>query len=191
MRLVCGVGLIGEGPHNSVSSPAAHRKWCSMLKRVYAPESQQIAKDYEGCSVAPEWMIFQNFATWFSQQPFAGEQGYELDKDLKVKGNRTYGPLTCSIIPRELNSFISADRRMNLHGAGVGKQKLSGRFFASIKFRGEVNHLGTYRTADEAAAAYRKARPEIMRRLTHALLDETRITGEQAQIAIQNYGTEV
>lgn len=187
-RTVCGIGWIGMGPHNSVSSPIAHRKWCSMLLRVYRPDSPQMSKDYAGTSVDPVWHDFQAFADWFDQQPFCEVSGYELDKDLKVRGNRIYAPEFCSLIPKELNAFISADRRQNLHGAGVGFVKLTGRYFSQIKWRGKNKYLGTFDTKEEANSAYRQARLGILNELVDALFAEGKITKWQAEVAKLNYG---
>lgn len=188
--LACGVGFMGEGFHTSASDPIAHRKWSSMLQRVYAPDKEQVARDYANCIVTEAWCNFQNFAGWFSTQPFSGRKRYELDKDLRAPGNRTYCPDKCSLIPKELNSYISADRRSNLHGTGVGFVQRSGRYAASISYRGEKQYLGTYDAPEEAASAYRRARPALIRRLAVDLLSEGMITLEQADLVIRNYGSD-
>lgn len=159
-----------------------------MLLRVYRPDTPQLIKDYEGTSVDSIWHDFQAFAEWFDQQPFCGVAGYELDKDLKVRGNRIYAPEFCSLIPKELNAFISADRRQNLHGAGVGFIKLTGRYFSQIKWRGKNKYLGTFDTKEEAHLAYQQARPAALNELVDALLAEGKITEKQAEIAKTNYG---
>ena len=160
-----------------------------MIKRVYAPDTEQVAKDYAGTSVAPDWLDFQNFAEWFYEQPFCKERGYQLDKDLILPGNKVYQGTLCSLIPRELNSFISADNRRNKHGCGVGFVGLTGRFFATIALRGCKEYLGTFDTKEEATLAYRRARPIYMNRLVDLLITEGKITEQQAAIARRNYGT--
>lgn len=189
MRIVRGVATIGAGTFNSVNAPIAHRKWSSMCLRVYSPTTDQMKVDYLGCEICDEWHSFQNFAEWFFDQPFAGMSRYELDKDLIKPGNKTYCPEFCSIIPKELNAAISADKRKNLHGVGVGYVPATDKYFSSIRYRGKVTHLGTFSTKEEASAAYRKVRPFNMDRLADELFNEGKITSEQAELVKKNYGT--
>lgn len=44
--------------------------------------------------------FFSNFAEWFDKHHV---EGWELDKDILVSGNRTYSPETCCFVPHEIN----------------------------------------------------------------------------------------
>ena len=52
---------------------------------------------------------FQSFANWSVQQVGYGVPGYQLDKDLLVKGNKVYSPENCCFLPGEINSAITRD----------------------------------------------------------------------------------
>lgn len=157
---VHGYGYHGVGSYSFAGHRSAYGRWAGMIGRVHAPQTKQIRKNYHNCSIVPEWYNFQNFARWFYDQPLNFEDGHELDKDLRVEGNRIYGPETCLLIPRELNSLVSNDGRANKFGSGVGKASGSNRYYAHIKSGGQVKHLGSFDTADEATQVYAKAKKD-------------------------------
>ena len=57
---------------------------------------------YIGCTVCIEWNNFQNFAGWFNENYI---EGYDLDKDIKVNGNKVYSPVTCLIVTPKENTI--------------------------------------------------------------------------------------
>ena len=69
-----------------------------MLQRCLRPRD---FPSYIGCTIVPDWYNFQNFAAWYDDNYI---NGYELDKDTKVLGNRSYGPDTCLFISRANNT---------------------------------------------------------------------------------------
>lgn len=79
-------------------------KWTNMIKRCYSEKYHQTKLSYKDCTISEEWKTFSNFKTWFDANYI---DGYELDKDLKVKCNKHYSKETCLFIPRYLNSFLS------------------------------------------------------------------------------------
>lgn len=97
---VFGVGRIGTGPHsahaNGVDTPA-FRIWRAMLRRCYGDEHRPT---YEGCSVCAEWLDFQTFAGWFELNY---RSGYELDKDIRIPGNKQYSPGACQFVTKQQN----------------------------------------------------------------------------------------
>ena len=97
---VFGIGLYGVGKYRSVlpngKKNIAYSKWTGMLGRCY----DGIMDCYSDCTVAKEWHNFQNFATWHHENYI---DGYELDKDIKIRGNRIYGPDTCMYVSQAEN----------------------------------------------------------------------------------------
>lgn len=101
-RTVCGVGYLGDGDYKpSFMERKAYLVWRSMLQRCYMQSENQ--SSYIGCSVADDWHNFQNFAEWFDDNWPRDGKMYELDKDIKVKGNRIYGPETCLFVTKHEN----------------------------------------------------------------------------------------
>ena len=101
-KTVCGVGFLGEGQYlASYRDKKPYLVWRSMLQRCYMPNDCQGA--YKGCSVVDEWHNFQNFAAWFDDNYPHGMKGYELDKDIKINGNKVYGPQSCQFVTKHEN----------------------------------------------------------------------------------------
>lgn len=103
-KSVFGVGCIGVGKHkahNGRADTKAFGVWRAMLRRCYyAPERTAWR---EGCTVADEWLNFQNFADWFEQNYPADGGQYQLDKDIKIPGNKRYSPEACSFVTQSKN----------------------------------------------------------------------------------------
>jgi hypothetical protein len=95
---IFGVGYIGGGDFKgskNVTRSKAYITWRNMLERCYSNRSHEKHPTYVGCTVDPIWHNFQNFAAWFAENYI---QGYELDKDIKVEGNKIYSPHTCLFV---------------------------------------------------------------------------------------------
>lgn len=130
--------------------------WKSMFKRCYSPSSLAARPTYVGCSVTDTWTKFSSFLSWYSEN-FV--DGYELDKDILVPGNKIYGPNTCAFVPKELNLILgdSAAAR-GQQPTGVSLIKRTGRFRAYMMVGQKQKHLGVYTTAGLAATAYARAK---------------------------------
>lgn len=98
---VHGVGFIGDGKFNSkyVSYPS----WISMLERCYDFKFQQRSPTYIGCTVCEEWHNFQNYTEWYNKAHPSDGNKYQLDKDIRVSGNKIYSPDTCIFVTASEN----------------------------------------------------------------------------------------
>ena len=112
-----GVGYIGvgkyQGSYKKQETPA-YRAWYAMLARCYCTVFQNKNPSYKGCSVAPIWHNFQNFAEWYEKNYPTGNTRYQLDKDILVKGNKVYSPDTCKFATNQENSEAARARYWNL-----------------------------------------------------------------------------
>lgn len=148
---VFGIGYIGIGKYKCSENgrlTQVYNIWSRMLQRCYAPETNPGFSTYVGCHTCVEWHDFQNFAKWYYNNPYYG-LGYDLDKDLIIKGNRMYSPYTCTLIPRELNKAISTTYCSN-SGLPIGVYQSGDRYIAFVRGYIEGDYLGTYSTAEEA-----------------------------------------
>ncbi len=104
-----GVGYRGYGKYSTRNEAKdgksdSYLYWQRMLRRCYDVNDKDY-KDYgdKGVTVCKEWHNFQNFSEWFYSQKNHTKKGYHLDKDLTFRGNATYSPEACNLIPAELN----------------------------------------------------------------------------------------
>ena len=134
--------------------------WRHMFERSYSDKYHLLHPTYKGCSVVEEWHTFSNFRAWMQTQDWEGK---ELDKDLKVFGNKVYGPDTCMFIPSLINTFINVPI--------LGKSKLGVTYYPyrtknkyAVKIRkyGKHYHVGVFNTEDKAHEAYNEKRKEYM-----------------------------
>lgn len=108
---VCDVGFVGQGKYDStqlIKGGKPYYIWKSMLARCYSARKSSC---YEGVTVCEEWHNFQNFAKWFEENYV---EGYELDKDIKIRGNKLYSPETCMFVPTDQNRREPSARKQKL-----------------------------------------------------------------------------
>ncbi len=109
---VFGVGFLGEGKHEAKkTSNAKYNAWQGMLERCYCPKYQSRRPSYIGCTVTPEWHNFQNFGDWFDVNHI---KGFQLDKDIKIKGNKVYSPEACQYVSGKDNSTKAQAKNFTL-----------------------------------------------------------------------------
>lgn len=155
-RSVFGVGYLGEGIHHRSKDgkqTVVYTIWKSMLRRCYSEIYLKSKPSYIGCTVCEEWHNFQVFAEWFYSYP-KYFKGYELDKDILVKGNKVYSAETCCLVPQEINSFL-----VNVsENSGVHYNKGSGKFVSRVSVGGKRKFIGSFDCKVEALKAYKKAK---------------------------------
>lgn len=169
------VGYVGQGIHSpSVNGKhtSIYRAWCNLLQRVYSSTFHKRQPSYKLTTVCEEWHNFQNFADWYTNQPFKGK-GYDLDKDLKVRDNLHYSPSHCLLLPRELNTVLIDNKsaRTSLP-IGVRKCKDSKSFTSFISKNSTSKYLGSFPTAHEAHQAYREAKETYVHELANTYVNQ-------------------
>ena len=169
---IYGVGRIGC--KYKVSSNRIYTKeyvtWNNMLKRCYDQKYKDQHETYKNVMCCIEWLLYENFYEWIhSQENFdkwLNEDGWALDKDILVKGNKIYSPETCCLIPNRINKlFTKSDEiRGNLP---IGVCKIGNKFQSSClnPFAKKKEYLGLYDTAEEAFYAYKKYKEEIIKQV--------------------------
>lgn len=143
--------------NGSVYHTVSYSKWTSMVKRCKAVGKKD--RTYADCEVGEYFSGYQRFAEWHVHQIGYDTEGYHLDKDLLVAGNRIYTPDVCVLIPHELNAFLldSAASRGSAP-RGVHFNKAHNKYRAYITIGGEQTHLGYSEEVDEAYEVYVKAK---------------------------------
>lgn len=180
MGLVYGVGLndlnrVGRGKngHGLVKDDLyyIYRIWSNMLERCYSKHYHKRYNTYVDCEVDLEWLTFSNFYEWTLQQNWEGKQ---LDKDLKIKGNRVYSKNTCLYLDRRVNNFlIDRERKDNDLPVGVYFDKSNNKYKAHIS--DPVIHkrktLGYFSTPELAYKAWLDEKIRLASKLADTLDD--------------------
>lgn len=148
-----GIACIGVGKYNSQS--VGYSNWSGMLNRCYNLKIQEKQPSYKGCYIDKQWLNFQNFAEWFENNWNPETmQGWQLDKDILVKGNKIYSPETCCFVPQEINKlFIKSNKTRGKYPIGVRRY---GNYFQARILKYNVSKsLGAFLTPEEAFQAYK------------------------------------
>ena len=158
---VFGNGYMGVGKYTSKNCGKAYRIWVGILERTCSDSVHPKHVTYKDVSVYNEWLNFQVFAEWCSNQQFFNKKDdegrpYQLDKDILVKGNKEYSPETCCFVPQEVNKLLlNGGKSRGKHPVGVCYLKQKRKFKAAVKYYGKPKHLGLYSTPEEAFEAYK------------------------------------
>lgn len=188
---VAGVGYFGIGKFIAKLNgkhTTEYADWNSMMKRCYV--SKEARTSYKDKEVSEGWKCFQSFAEWATVQPNFGNIGWDLEKDLLVKGNKTYGPDTCVYLPREINSFIKR-KRVNDLPLGVDiAYKYNGTPYFRVQGRedGKNINLGSFYNVEEAFITYKVHKEKLANKLAEKWKNKI---PDVAYKALLNYTVEV
>lgn len=186
-KMVYGVGF-DDSTINS--NPIAVSKWYGMFKRCYGKSYHKTHPTYIDCAVDERWFLFSNFEKWFNDKENGYIEGYHLDKDILVKGNKVYSPDTCCFVPREINSlFIKNDSKRGHLPIGVTKGR-NGMFVAQVHFRSVLQYLGSYSSVEKAFNAYKKEKEVIIKILGDEYYKKGLIT-QKVYNALLNYNINI
>jgi hypothetical protein len=161
------IAYIGDGKYNSMKHTKAYSTWKAILERCYNKKYQEKQPTYKGCYICEEWYDFQNFAKWYEKN-YNPEtmDGWHLDKDILVKGNKIYSPNTCTFIPAEINC-IFYKKISNIGDLPIGVVKSKHKFISQITKYNKKVYLGTYTTVDEAFKVYKVAKENYIKEIAN------------------------
>ena len=183
---VHGVGHIGDG----VVSVNGKRKkeythWHSILKRCYNDKGEY--PTYEDCDVSENFKSYVYFSDWCKNQVGFYEVGWELDKDLLLKGNKLYSEDTCCFVPREVNIFL-AIFKSNKGDCPTGVTEQRGKYIACVSFKGKKVHKCGCDTPEDAFLFYKQLKEKYAKVLANKWKDKI---DPRAYEALMNYQVEI
>jgi hypothetical protein len=185
---VFGVGYVGQGKHalsTGKKQTKVYNTWNSFIERSYDEKYHMRCPSYKDVTVCEEWHNFQNFAQWFYEN-YNPEtmQGWQLDKDILIKGNKIYSPETCCFVPQEINTLFS--KKQNDLPTGVTKVK--NKYRARIHKNGKYKCLGYFNTIKEAFQVYKITKEEWIKEIADKWKN---LITEQVYEALINYKIEI
>ena len=141
--------------------------------------------NYTDIVVCEEWLNFSNFTEWMeSNYNPETMQGWHLDKDILVKGNKIYSPETCCFVPQEINKTFTTKKR----GVCLGVVSVGKKFRSVISIKGVQNHLGYFKTYQEAFRAYKTAKENYIKEVADKWKDQI---DPRVYEAMYNYQVEI
>lgn len=185
---VYSVGIIGAKYPSRVNGVLTreYRLWMDMLRRCYSDGFRKKNPTYKDCEVSDNFKSYEYFYEWCQNQIGFNVEGWHLDKDLLVKGNKVYSENTCVFIPQEINSMlIKSDKRRGEYLIGACWHKKGKAFVATVnKNKGKSEHLGLFNTELEAFNAYKTAKESFIKEQANKWKSQVDI---RAYNALMNY----
>ena len=164
---VYGVGVVGTKYPTMINgrNTKEYGLWQNMLTRCYNDTYKNKQPTYIDCEVSDNFKSYEYFYEWCNKQIGFGVKGFDLDKDLLIKGNKVYSEDSCIFLPHEINSLLvkrTASRGEYL--IGVYWSKTANAFKATVrKNKGWQKHLGYFTTELEAFNAYKVAKESFIK----------------------------
>ena len=178
---VCGVGYLGVGRYGKDKTDV-NLAWRGMLSRCYNENNLAKNSTYKGCSVSEQWHNFQNFAEWYESQ--YREDGWQIDKDILVRGNRVYSEDTCALVPREIN-VLTIKRNSSRGELPIGLTMDGDRIKAQFSCLGKIINLGFYDTEEEGFEAYKQAKETHIKYMANVVYGK--VLRDDIKAALNNY----
>lgn len=161
---VFGVGIIGAKYPITINGVKTKEYvlWKGMLQRCYSDTQYST---YEGCKCSENFKSYEYFYEWCNEQIGSGNEGWHLDKDLLIKGNKIYSENTSIFLPQEINSLlIKSTATRGKHLIGVYWSNTNKAFVAQVrKNKGKQEWLGCFNTEIEAFNAYKQAKESFIK----------------------------
>lgn len=151
----------------------AYHLWNGMFKRCYSSNGLKLNPSYYDCEVVGDFLYFSKFLSWCEQQKGFGQEGFQLDKDILVKGNKNYSEDTCCFVPKDLNVILTHRRKdKGLYPVGVSYKPRINKYIAQISKFKKVIHLGCFDTPEEAFQAYKEAKEVYIKEVAEIYKDQ-------------------
>ena len=174
-RSVFGVGITGEEPTClNGRDLREYMVWTGVLERCYCNKAQSTKyKTYKGCSMSENFKYYPYFKEWCNKQIGFDQEGWALDKDILVKGNKIYSEEVCVFVPQKINNLILTNKaKRGKYPIGVAFDKRNSKFRSCINRYGKHVHLGHYHTPHEAFLAYKKAKEYYIKEVVTSYRDQ-------------------
>lgn len=152
-----------------------------MMRRCYG---EVVGDHYDECTVHKDWHNFQVFAEWFYKQT-GSDKGWQLDKDILVRGNKVYSENTCALVPKEINLLLTKGN--TLRGEfpiGVYLCSKTGYYVAHMSKNNKTTPLGRFNNPLDAFLCYKKDKEDYIKYLANEVFVEL---PHNIVIALNNY----
>ena len=176
---VFGKGIVGDNITKIKGvTTKLYNLWGGMLERCYSTTLHKKYPTYIGCSVSEDWLYLDNFKEWFY---IHYKEGFELDKDLLVEGNKLYSEDTCVFVPKTLNNLIKYNNTLKQKDLPTSVRTYSGKFYS---YTSDRKCLGSFSSPEDAFMAYKKWKEDRICSLAKHYLEEGSISIELYNVLI-------
>lgn len=196
-KLVYGIGVKGNNYQCNIGRNLIreYSLWSGMLRRC-AKTYQEKHPTYTGTTCSENFKSFTFFYEWCNNQIGFNNQDengryWQLDKDIIIKGNKTYSEDVCVFVPQKVNKLlIRRDKNRGEYPLGVCWSKWTSKFYATCCVGGaNLNrHIGYFDSVKEAFFSYKAAKEAYIKQVAE---DYKSSLDQRAYQALMNYQVEI
>ena len=190
---VHGVGYLGgnldlKSTHNGKICKI-YQQWYSMIERCYSEKLQKRKPTYIGCYVSDDFKDYSKWRVWYDDYQYKHD-GWQLDKDLLIKGNKIYSETTCVFLPFEINvALTKSTKTRGNYLIGVYFDEQYKKFVSRVCLgTGKSKGLGRYDNEYDAYLAYKTAKESYLKELADKYKD---LLDPRAYEALYNYTVDI
>lgn len=180
-KLIYGIGINDVG---YCRRQTFYEIWNAMLQRCYCANKLKKQPSYIGCSVDVRWRRLSVFKEWFDEHYI---EGFHLDKDILIKGNKVYSPENCCFVPQEINNlFVKCQKIRGKYPIGVKYRNK--KYYSQLSCGDKKLNLGIFDTVEDAFNSYKKAKESWIKEIANKWKDKIE---PRVYEALYNYKVEI
>ena len=165
---IVGIMDVPNEARRNVPIPKEYSIWNGVRHRCYNENIRHLTPSYQEAEMSENFKRYSYFKEWCNKQIGFDQDGWQLDKDILIKGNKLYSEATCCFVPPEINTLIlKADRIRGKYPIGVYEDKQAGKFKVRISVEGKQKHVGRYYCEKEAFYAYKVAKEQYIKEVAN------------------------
>ena len=189
---VYGVGYMGnnfelKSSCNGKKCPV-YDMWYRIIERCYSKKLHDRCPTYTDCYVSDDFKDYSKWRKWYDNYQYKHD-GWQLDKDLLVKGNKIYSSETCVFLPHIINSVLTkSNKTRGKYLIGVYFDTHNNKFKSYLSKRGKKMSLGYFENEMDAHLAYKTAKEEYLKELAEEYKGRL---DPKAYSALKNYVVDI
>lgn len=150
-------------------STTEYAMWSDVMRRCLHTKFKEKQPEYKDVSCEESWLSLDNFMDDVSKLPNFDKiylkPRWCLDKDLLVRGNKTYGKDLVCFLPQQMNAMLTNSKRAR-GDLPLGVFRCSNktnpyRAMCGDGYKGRI-YVGDFNTPELAFEAYKIKRKEVM-----------------------------
>lgn len=181
-----GVGFVGVGNYSQKTHTEIYNAWQGIIQRCFDDKLKERYPAYKDVTLDNEWHNLQNFARWYEEETKnrVGDEVWQVDKDFSRA--KLYGPETCIVVPKILNTLIVSNGNMRgEYPIGVSYRKETGKYRSRCQVGSGIPvALGEFETVEEAFRAYKVFKENRIKNLVEEYEQQL---SERALNILRNY----
>ncbi len=153
--------------------PKEYIIWNGIRQRCYNENNKDKLMSYKDVEMSENFKFYSYFKEWCHQQTGFDQDGWHLDKDILIKGNKVYSDNTCCFVPHEINTLLV--KRNSLRGEfpiGVGFYKPLNKYISKLSTHGKARNLGYFSSVEEAFAVYKREKEKYIKEVANKWKDQ-------------------